>query len=348
MGAGLQPGGGTCEPAGAAPLGRADERDQRHADGRRHAGAAHHLHGDGAAAHGRRRRRVKGTLPKVELPKTEAGAVERRKAPLSVTIDPQGKIFLQNTEIGFDELMPKLTAIRDAGGGSKVWVRGDKGTPYGRRCESAGRTAGGHPRDHRHRPGGPTLRRGSNRRHDGQEHFHLGRAAYGDPALCARRLPGCQDGHAPLIAIPVDLATPSDITKIKAGMADAKDEAPLAGKPKEQKPEAVKEARSPNSSPPRSRRTSRSPRTSPRPRTSRSAEARPKSRTRRPRSRPSRRRPRPRRRSPRRKSPKSATSTPIGSPRCSTRFPTRRTSPSPCCRRTRRQRRCAGSRTALR
>ena len=73
----------------------------------------------------------KGELPKVDLPKTEAGAVEPEKAPLSVTVDPQGKIFLQNTEIAFDDLIPKLTAIRDAGGGSKIWVRGDKGTAYG-------------------------------------------------------------------------------------------------------------------------------------------------------------------------------------------------------------------------
>jgi len=73
----------------------------------------------------------KGELPKVDLPKTEAGAVEPEKAPLSVTLDTQGKIFLQNSEISFDDLIPKLTAIRDAGGGSKIWVRGDKGTAYG-------------------------------------------------------------------------------------------------------------------------------------------------------------------------------------------------------------------------
>ena len=73
----------------------------------------------------------KGELPKVDLPKTEAGAVEPEKAPLSVTVDPQGKIFLQNTEIAFDDLVPKLTAIRDSGGASKIWVRGDKGTAYG-------------------------------------------------------------------------------------------------------------------------------------------------------------------------------------------------------------------------
>ena len=46
---------------------------------------------------------------------------------------------------------------------------------------------------------------------------------------------------SPLVAVPVDLATPGDITKLKAGMKDAKENAPLAGKPKENKPEAVKE-----------------------------------------------------------------------------------------------------------
>jgi len=45
------------------------------------------------------------------------------------------------------------------------------------------------------------------------------------------------------LAIPIDLAaSPSDITKLKAGDADAKDDAALAGKPKEPKPQAVKEA----------------------------------------------------------------------------------------------------------
>ena len=54
--------------------------------------------------------------------------------------------------------------------------------------------------------------------------------------------PAAKMDRTPLIAIPIDLATPSDLTKIKAGVADAKDEAPLAGKLKEEKPEAVKEA----------------------------------------------------------------------------------------------------------
>ncbi|MGH6737258.1 MAG: ExbD/TolR family protein [Methyloceanibacter sp.] len=70
-------------------------------------------------------------LPEVELPATEAGPVTPEQAPLSITVDAEGKIFLQNTEIDFDELVPKLAAIREAGGGTQVWVRGDKSTPYG-------------------------------------------------------------------------------------------------------------------------------------------------------------------------------------------------------------------------
>ena len=70
-------------------------------------------------------------LPKVELPKTEAGPIDAQKQALAITIDPQGKVFLQNTEIGFDELLPKLTAIRDAGAGDRVEVRGDDRAQYG-------------------------------------------------------------------------------------------------------------------------------------------------------------------------------------------------------------------------
>ena len=67
----------------------------------------------------------------IELPKSEAKQLEGDKEPLTISVDPEGKIFLQDTELQIDEIVPKLTAIRDAGGGSKVWVRGDKGTPYG-------------------------------------------------------------------------------------------------------------------------------------------------------------------------------------------------------------------------
>ncbi len=41
--------------------------------------------------------------------------------------------------------------------------------------------------------------------------------------------------------VPVDILTPSEFTKLKAGMADAKNDAPLAAKPQEPKPAAIAE-----------------------------------------------------------------------------------------------------------
>ena len=58
--------------------------------------------------------------------------------------------------------------------------------------------------------------------------------------------PAAKIDRAPLVAIPVDLATPAEVTRIKAGSADAKDEALLTGKPKEKKPEAIREAKKPS------------------------------------------------------------------------------------------------------
>jgi hypothetical protein len=54
--------------------------------------------------------------------------------------------------------------------------------------------------------------------------------------------PSANMDKAPLIAFPVDLASPSDVTKIKAGTRDAKDDGVLAGKPEQKKPQAAKEA----------------------------------------------------------------------------------------------------------
>jgi len=73
----------------------------------------------------------KADLPKVNLPKTEAGPIDQQKQALAITVDPDGKVFLQSTEIGFAELVPKLTAIRDAGAADRVEVRGDDRAQYG-------------------------------------------------------------------------------------------------------------------------------------------------------------------------------------------------------------------------
>ena len=84
--------------------------------------------------------------------------------------------------------------------------------------------------------------------------------------------PAAQLDHAPL-SIPVDLATPLEVTKIKSGTKDAKDDAPLAGKPKEQKPEAVREAETPSE---QAAETKEKPETQPKPDGKKSEEKPPK------------------------------------------------------------------------
>src|SRR5690349_22790057 len=47
----------------------------------------------------------------VDLPKTRAQPLGQDREPLSVTVKRDGKVYLQNTAVGEDELVAKLTAI---------------------------------------------------------------------------------------------------------------------------------------------------------------------------------------------------------------------------------------------
>ena len=67
----------------------------------------------------------------IELPKSEAKQLEGDKEPLTITVDPEGKIFLQDTEIKLDEIVPKLTAIAKNGYEERIFVRGDRRVNYG-------------------------------------------------------------------------------------------------------------------------------------------------------------------------------------------------------------------------
>jgi hypothetical protein len=49
----------------------------------------------------------------------------------------------------------------------------------------------------------------------------------------------------PMVDVPVDILSPSEFTKIKAGMVDAKDNGPQAAKPDQPKPKAVREKEAP-------------------------------------------------------------------------------------------------------
>jgi biopolymer transport protein TolR len=71
----------------------------------------------------------------VDLPKTHAQALGQDREPLSVSIRRDGRIYVQNTPVDEDQLVPKLTAISGNGYDQRIFVRGDKSVDYGRVME---------------------------------------------------------------------------------------------------------------------------------------------------------------------------------------------------------------------
>jgi biopolymer transport protein TolR len=67
----------------------------------------------------------------IELPKTEAKQLEGDKEPLTISVDPEGKVFLQDSELKLEEIVPKLTAIAKNGYDERIFVRGDRRVNYG-------------------------------------------------------------------------------------------------------------------------------------------------------------------------------------------------------------------------
>jgi biopolymer transport protein TolR len=69
----------------------------------------------------------------LDLPQTQAKSLEQDREPLTVSVNLQGQVFLQNSEIPVDELVAKLKAITEARGGfdERIYVRGDRKVDYG-------------------------------------------------------------------------------------------------------------------------------------------------------------------------------------------------------------------------
>ena len=67
----------------------------------------------------------------VNLPKTGAQALRGDEEPLAVSINAQGQIFLQDTQVQQAMLVPRLKAIAGQGYEQRIYVRGDKDVAYG-------------------------------------------------------------------------------------------------------------------------------------------------------------------------------------------------------------------------
>jgi len=80
----------------------------------------------------------------VNLPQTKAEPLSNPDEPLVVTIKDTGEIYLQETQISDDDLVPRLQAITANKPDTKIFIRGDKKIDYGRVMQVMGliKTAG--------------------------------------------------------------------------------------------------------------------------------------------------------------------------------------------------------------
>jgi biopolymer transport protein TolR len=67
----------------------------------------------------------------IDLPETQAPPLQGDKEPLTISVDTDGNVFVQDTQIEVDELVTKLLAISENGYEERIFVRGDQSVDYG-------------------------------------------------------------------------------------------------------------------------------------------------------------------------------------------------------------------------
>jgi biopolymer transport protein TolR len=80
----------------------------------------------------------------VDLPQTRAANLNQEQEPLTISVTADGRVFLQESEVALDALVPQLRAIlasqQQAPGAPerRIFVRGDRAISYGRVMEVMG------------------------------------------------------------------------------------------------------------------------------------------------------------------------------------------------------------------
>ena len=71
----------------------------------------------------------------VDLPKVKASALTDQKDPIEITIKLDGTLYLGESEVEVENLIPRLNAITDQNTEARIYVRGDRVVAYGRIME---------------------------------------------------------------------------------------------------------------------------------------------------------------------------------------------------------------------
>ena len=67
----------------------------------------------------------------IELPKTDAKELPSQQEPITITIDFEGGVFIQDEEISLNDLEARLIAVSTNGYEERIFLRGDRDTDYG-------------------------------------------------------------------------------------------------------------------------------------------------------------------------------------------------------------------------
>jgi biopolymer transport protein TolR len=70
----------------------------------------------------------------LDLPQTQAKSLDQQdKTPLQLSVDIKGRVFINDTEVAVNDLIPKLKAITESRGGTdeRIFMRADKKADYG-------------------------------------------------------------------------------------------------------------------------------------------------------------------------------------------------------------------------
>ncbi|HVC54696.1 MAG TPA: protein TolR [Stellaceae bacterium] len=71
----------------------------------------------------------------VDLPQTAAPPINEPKEPLTITVNREGAVYIQDTSVPIDSLVERLQAITNNNPDAVLYVRGDKDINYGRVLE---------------------------------------------------------------------------------------------------------------------------------------------------------------------------------------------------------------------
>jgi biopolymer transport protein TolR len=78
----------------------------------------------------------------LDLPRTSAAPLNQETEPLTISVNAEGRIFLQETEVPLEGLVAQLQAIlreqKPDHPQRRIFVRGDRGIQYGRVMEVMG------------------------------------------------------------------------------------------------------------------------------------------------------------------------------------------------------------------